>query len=178
MTCIAGVVARGRVYVGADSAGSAGVQLVVRKDAKVFRNGPFVLGFTSSFRMGQVLEHAFTPPPLPARRGALQRYMVVDFVDALRAALKSAGWARQESGQETGGTFLVGVRGRLFRVEGDYQVGEARDGFDAVGCGADIARGALFAARHLKPESRVRLALRAAERCNTDVRGPFRVVSG
>ncbi|WP_426730217.1 hypothetical protein [Myxococcus faecalis] len=178
MTCIAGVVARGRVYLGGDSAGVAGYELTVRADTKVFSTGPFLVGFTSSFRMGQVLRHAFSPPPLPKRPGALGRYMVVDFVDAVRAALKDKGWAAKQSEQELGGTFLVGVSGHLFRVESDYQVAESRDGFDAVGCGSEAARGALFAARHLKPEARVRMALRAAERFSAGVRGPFRVVSG
>ena len=119
MTCIAGVVHRGRVYIGGDSAGVGGYDLTVRRDVKVFRNGPFVLGFTSSFRMGQLLAHAFRPPPVPKKRGALERYMVVDFVDALRATLKERGWARKESEQEVGGHFLVGVTGRLFHVESD-----------------------------------------------------------
>ncbi|RKH05085.1 hypothetical protein [Corallococcus carmarthensis] len=178
MTCIAGVVHQGRVYVGGDSAGSNSWQLVVRKDAKVFRNGPYVLGFTTSFRMGQVLRHAFRPPPPPRRTSALERFMVVDFVDALRATLKDAGFAHQENGQERGGHFLVGVCGRLFTVEDDYQVGESRDSFAAVGCGADVARGALFATKGAKPVERVRTALRAAERFNNGVRGPFLVVPG
>ena len=88
--------------------------------------------------------------------------MVVDFVDALRATLKERGWARVVNNQEEGGHFLVGVSGLLFHVEGDFQVGEARDGFDAVGCGDEAARGALFATPHLKPEARVRMALSAA----------------
>lgn len=178
MTCIAGVVHRGRVYIGGDSAGVGGYEITVRRDVKVFRNGPFVLGFTSSFRMGQLLAHAFAPPPVPKKRGALERYMVVDFVDALRATLKERGWAQVVNSQEQGGHFLVGVSGRLFHVESDFQVGEARDGYDAVGCGGEAARGALFATAHLKPEARVRMALRAAERLNAGVRGPFRVVSG
>ncbi|CAM3463178.1 hypothetical protein G4177_06195 [Corallococcus sp. ZKHCc1 1396] len=177
MTCIAAVAHRGRVVIGGDSAGVGGYELSVRRDPKVFRNGPFVIGFTTSFRMGQLLEHAFTPPPVPTRRGALERYLVVDFVDALRGVLTERGWARKQNGQEEGGTFLVGVSGRLFRIDSDYQVGEARDGFDAVGCGSEAARGALFASSGLKPDARVRLALRAAERCNAGVRGPFLVIA-
>ncbi len=76
--------------------------------------------------------------------------MVVDFVDSLRATLKERGWARntQVNNQEEGGHFLVGFAGRLLHVEADFQVGEARDGFDAVGCGSEAARGALFATSH------------------------------
>jgi ATP-dependent protease HslVU (ClpYQ) peptidase subunit len=178
VTCVVGVVHKGQVYVGGDCAGSNGWQLVLRRDAKVFRNGAYVIGFTTSFRMGQVLRHAFKPPPPPRRRSALERFMAVDFVDALRATLKEAGWAHQENGAERGGCFLVGVSGRLFAVEDDYQVGEARDSFAAVGGGADVARGALFATQGQKPVARVRLALRAAERFNNGVRGPFLVVGG
>jgi len=45
-----------------------------------------------------------------------------------------------DKGQEAGGTFLVGYRGRLFRVDSDYQVGESVNNYCAVGCGADLVR--------------------------------------
>jgi len=177
MTCIEGVAHRGRVVLGGDSAGVGGYDLTVRADVKVFTNGPFIIGFTSSFRMGQLLQHSFKPPPVPKKPGSLGRYMVVDFIDAVRVTLKDKGWATKHNEQEAGGVFLVGVSGHLFRVDSDHQVGESRDGFDAVGCGSEAARGALFAARHLKPEARVRMALRAAERCCAGVRGPFLIRS-
>lgn len=178
MTIVVGVRWKGTVIIGADSAGTADYQLVVRQDRKVFEVGPYVLGFCGSFRMGQLLAHAFKPAPPPRRGRDLERFMVVDFVDGLRAALKTGGWARTTNGQEEGGIFLVGVRGRLFHVEADYQVGEPRDDYDAVGSGADVARGALFAGRSFKPMHRVRLALRAAERHNAGCRGPFHILTG
>jgi hypothetical protein len=51
MTCIVGLVDGGRVWLGGDSAGVSGWDLTVRADRKVFRNGPYVMGFTTSFRM-------------------------------------------------------------------------------------------------------------------------------
>ncbi|WP_245320978.1 hypothetical protein [Bradyrhizobium sp. NAS96.2] len=53
MTCIVGLVDKGQVFIGGDSAGvnAERLALVVRNDRKVFRNGDFVMGFTSSFRM-------------------------------------------------------------------------------------------------------------------------------
>lgn len=173
MTTIAGVAERGRVLIGADSAGVTDWSLTIRMDAKVFRSGPYLVGFTYSYRMGQLLRYVFKPPVPPKCPGRLMRFMAVEFVDALRVSFKAAGWSRMRDGQEEGGTFLVGVRGRLFRIEGDYQVGESRSGYDAVGCGGDVARGALFAARTTKPRARVLLALRAAEQHSCGVRGPF-----
>jgi hypothetical protein len=174
VTAIVGLVAAsGRVHLGGDSAGVSGLALRVRADAKVFRNGPFVFGFTTSFRMGQLLRHSLDPPRPPARR--LSRFMATTFVDAIRECLKGGGWAAKNSDREEGGTFLVGVAGRLFEIADDYQVGEHVDGYAAVGCGADAAYGALYATADLgmKPRRRLTVALSAAERFSAGVRGPY-----
>lgn len=172
MTCIVGLVENGKVYVGGDSAGVAGYSLTVRADRKVFRNGDFVMGFRSSFRMGQLLAQSFTPP----RRHHdvdVYKFMVTEFVNSVRDCLKTGGYASKKEEVESGGTFLVGYAGRLFKIEDDYQVGEPVDGFDACGCGDQIALGALFASPSLKPQARLQLSLDAAERFSAGVRGPF-----
>jgi hypothetical protein len=177
VTAVVGLTHDRRTYIGADSAGiDDGWALVVRADAKVFRNGPYLFGFTSSFRMGQLLRWSLSPP---APTGDLERFMATTFVDAIRACLRDGGWARKDNEQESGGTFLVGTGGRLFRIEGDYQVGEPVDGYDAVGCGGAIALGALHATAGLglPPKTRVGMALRAAERFSGGVRGPFLCLS-
>jgi hypothetical protein len=125
MTCIVGLVDGGRVFVGGDSAGVSGLSLQVRADEKVFRNGPFVMGFTSSFRVGQLLRYRLRPGAHPDGVCALE-FMATVFVDEVRRCLKEGGAAKKENEIEEGGTFLVGYRGRLFRVDDDYQVGEMR----------------------------------------------------
>jgi hypothetical protein len=52
VTAIVGLVHEGTVYIGGDSAGVSGYSMTVRADAKVFTVGPYLLGFTTSFRMG------------------------------------------------------------------------------------------------------------------------------
>lgn len=181
MTCVVGVVRDGTVWVGGDSAGVAGYSLVVRADEKVFVNGPFVMGFTSSFRMGQLLRYNLTAPPHPEGMDA-DRYMTTLFVDAVRATLKTGGYATVESGRESGGTFLVGYRGGLYQVDSDFQVARPYDLFAAVGCGADIALGYLCCAAATGPNPDLNAvvigALRAAQRYSAGVRGPFTVVKG
>lgn len=176
MTCIVGLVDGGTVHIGGDSAGISGWTLALRADPKVFRNGPFLIGFTSSFRMGQLLAHAFTPPPRAIDQD-IYAYMVTSFVSAVRDCLKAGGFAERHSEAEKGGDFLVGYRGRLFLVEADYQVGEEVGGMAACGCGREVALGALFAAASLPPRERIKIALEAAERFNAGVRGPFRIES-
>lgn len=176
MTCIVGLVSAGKVYIGADSAGVCGLALSVRADRKVFTNGEFVFGFTTSFRMGQLLQHVFVPPKLHPDDD-LSRFMVTQLVDGVRGCLKAGGFATTRDGGEVGGEFLVGVRGRLFRICSDYQVGEPGKPYDAVGCGESYALGALFANGHLEPEQRVSEALTCAEAFSAGVRGPFHIES-
>ena len=176
MTAIAAVVHDGRVYIGADSAGvDDTLALVVRADAKVFVNGPMVFGFCGSFRMGQLLRYAFTPPPM-TKRGDVDRYMVTRFIDAVRKCLKKGGFAKVDDKVEEGGNFLVGFRGRLFEIDSDFQVGEGLDPYRAVGIGRDVVLGALYATDGQRPEERIHMALAAAERFGAAVRGPFSVV--
>jgi ATP-dependent protease HslVU (ClpYQ) peptidase subunit len=177
MTAIVGLVQDGTVYIGGDSAGSDGWRLTVRADSKVFRNGRFLFGFTTSFRMGQLIRYGLKPPKLKgaAGGGRLDEFMATTFIDAIRDCLKAGGWAKKEHDREEGGTFLVGVAGQLFTVHEDYQVAKAADSFAAVGSGEEIALGALYATAHTKlsPRRRVNVALRAAERFSSGVRGPF-----
>ncbi|MFF2522251.1 hypothetical protein [Streptomyces liangshanensis] len=176
MTVIAGLVHNGRVHLAGDSAGVGGYSLTVRRDPKVFRNGPYAMGFTSSFRMGQLLQHALRPP---CPKGDLERFMVTTFIDTVRTCLKDGGWAQKESEQEQAGVFLVGVHGRLFTVDSDYQVGESADGYVAAGCGDDLALGALHATAGLglKPRARLNSALAAAEHHSAGVTGPYTFTS-
>lgn len=176
MTAIVGLVHNGEVHIGGDSAGVGGYRLTVRADMKVFRNGPYLFGFTTSFRMGQLIRWSLSAPEPD---GDLERFMCTTFIDAVRECLKAGGFAKKNLEQEEGGTFLVGVAGRLFTVHSDYQVGEAADGYAAVGCGDELALGALFATEQtqLSPQERLELALEAAERFSAGVRAPFAYMS-
>ena len=177
MTCIVGLVDNGKVYMGADSAGVAGYDLMLRADQKVFQNGDFLMGFTSSFRMGQLLRYKLNPPKLHSDDD-LYQYMVAQFAESVRTCLKEGGYTHNDNGKESGGTFLVGVKGRLFSIHDDFQVAEFQDSFCAVGGGADFALGVLYATagKDMAAEDRVKLALQAAEHFNAGVRGPFVVV--
>lgn len=170
MTCIVGLADNGKVYIGGDSAGVLDYAISVRADTKVFRNGPYLMGFTTSFRMGQLLHHTFKPP---TPKGNLERFMVRDFVPSVMECLTDGGWLTTKDGAREGGTFLVGVHGQLFCVESDFQVGRTVNGYQSVGCGSDIALGSLHTSIGAKPLTRVRAALHAAAHHSAGVTGPF-----
>jgi ATP-dependent protease HslVU (ClpYQ) peptidase subunit len=178
VTCIVGFTDGPNVVIGGDSAGIAGYDLSVRADQKVFRNGDFIMGFTSSFRMGQLLRYKFNPPKRYPEQD-VYAYMVTDFIDRVRSCFKDGGYATTKDSAEHGGTFLVGYAGRLFRVDSDYQVGENTVPYDACGCGEAYALGAINALhrydKDLAPKEYVLYGLSAAEDSSAGVRGPFHV---
>lgn len=178
MTCIVGLVDKGKVYIGADSAGvcSDSYDIVYRKDVKVFKNEEFLIGFTSSFRMGQLLRYKFNPTQRHSDEDVME-YLVTTFVDDLRYCFSESGYGKKESGTETGGSFLLGYEGRLFCIEDDYQIGEVFCDYEAIGCGASYAKGALFASEGAPADVRVNTALTAASYFSAGVAPPFTVES-
>lgn len=172
MTCIVGLVHRGTVTIGGDSASVQGWTSRITRLPKVFRLGPFLIGYTTSFRMGQLLQYGLT---VRARRPAEAEmdFMVTEFVERVRLLLKERGVAKVESNAESGGQFLVGYDGRLFSVQQDFQVNEMADGYDAVGSGAEYALGAMRALDRSPPAVRVRKALEVSAHFNMGVSAPF-----
>lgn len=175
MTCIVGYIDREnrRVIIGGDSAASGANNYFIRKDPKVFENGDFIIGGTTSFRMLQLLRFSFNPPAVTKD---IYEYMCTDFVSSVRQCFADNGFLRKGvAGDEEGGAFLVGYSDRLFKIEDDFQVGENALGFDAVGCGADFALGALSAMRSFDPSPKemVLRALESAESLSLGVNKPF-----
>ena len=177
MTAIVGLIDAGRVVMGADSLGSDGWHVMARGDAKLFRRGEYLIGFTSSFRMGQLIRYRADLPTPWEWEHDLLAFMSTRFVDAVRECLKEYGLAKIEHNVEQGGAFLVGFRGVLYQIESDYQVGVRSDGFDAVGSGEQAALGSLYTSAVLRggAEGRVRMALEAAAAMTAHVRGPFHI---
>ena len=178
MTCIVGIAQLGRVYIGGDSAGVSGLDLRIRRDEKVFVNGDFVFGCTTSFRMIQLLRYKLDPP-LRHPSMDVMAYMSTTFIDAVRQTLKDGGFAGKSNEVESGGTFLVGHAGRLFSIHSDYQVAENADRFDACGCGEAYALGSLFNTNFEQTISeRLFTALTCAAHFSAGVVGPFVFAEG
>lgn len=176
MTCIVGLIHDNVVYIGGDSASSSDNQVSVRKDSKVFKHGDAVIGFTTSWRMGQILRYEMSPFAISSGQDAHQE-LVRTYVPALRKVAKDAGCMQQHNSADYLGTFLIGVAGRLFYVDSDFQVGEPMTPYWAVGSGAAYALGALAATMQtsLDPHARIEHAIGAAEQFSPFVRKPINI---
>lgn len=172
MTCICGIEKNGVVWIGGDSAGTAGnMHQRVRGDKKVFIRGEFIIGFCGSFRMGQLLQNTLEVPAQAEGKNDYE-FLVSDFVAAVKQCLSVEKDAEMEP------NFLFGYRGKLYGVQGDYQVSIPDGGFDAMGSGGDVAMGALHANRSTRsPKKRITQALEASARNNAAVRPPWTILS-
>jgi ATP-dependent protease HslVU (ClpYQ) peptidase subunit len=173
MTCIVGLVDNGEVYIGGDSAAvyKETLSMTIRADEKVFKNGEYIIGCTTSFRMIDLLRYKLSLG-LKSYGVSDTRHMATAFIDAVRKCFNDNGFGTPSEG----GGFLVGYHGNLYSIAPDFQVGLASCGYDAVGCGADIALGAMFACKEKDPIKRINVALRAASTFSAGVRPPFHVV--
>lgn len=177
MTCIVGMTHNGKVWMGGDSAGTAGnMNQRIRADKKVFIKGEFIVGFCGSFRMGDLLKHSFSIPP-PEKGSDPDSFMVNQFVDALRTLLEEENSKAGLTGNDKlYPSILVGLRGRLYNIESDYQCGRPEEGYDAIGSGGSVAIGAMHGLRSVKsPRKRIEEALEAAAKNDAAVRPPFHI---
>lgn len=164
--------------MGGDSAAveEEGYELRVRADPKVFKVGPLVIGFAGSFRAGQLVRHELQAPA--HRRGVkVDQYIGSVLVGAMRRLFIEGGVGRKENNvEDSGASFLIGYRGRIFTLEADWNVGENVHPYDATGSGAAAALGALHVTKALAPRPRVLAALGAAQAFSAGVRAPFIII--
>lgn len=180
MTCIIAVKTRYGIVMGGDSMSSDGYsnQRVI-SFKKVFRKGDMLIGYTTSFRMGQLLEHDLIIPKHPKDKSDIA-YLVSDFIPAVRECLRDGGFAKVENNQEEGGQFLIVYHGEIYEVNSDFQVNCFANDFDVIGCGYQYALGALEIIWHLgypiardKTEEWLHRIFRVCEHFSDGVIGPY-----
>lgn len=181
MTCIVSIVDKdNNIHVGSDSLASDDHSQTIMTAAKIFMCGEMVVGFAGSFRAAQVFQHAMTLP----ERGELaedMEYLTTSFISALREAFMMAGLLPMEGiGEEAfEGEFLLGYRGKIYRMQEDFSILHAVDDFLSIGSGGEAASAVLFATKKLEmtPHERMLLSLEATSYQITSVKPPYHFFS-
>jgi len=186
MTCVAAVAFDGAVWMGADACSSTEKDEAryVAMNPKIYKKGEFIFGCAGSWRLIDLMGYRFEPPRIHPDDD-IDRYMRVDFIDALRECFSEAGLTETENGVESfEGSFLVGYKDRIFEVQNDFSVLSCPDWGYAIGSGEEVAMGSLFTTknfqfkrRNAKPQKRVQAALEAAAEIIAAVRGPFTILT-
>lgn len=182
MTCIVGYIDKQNkeVWMGGDSAGVGGLDIRSRKDVKVFYKDNMLIGYTSSFRMGQLLRFKLKIPILKKGKDVYE-YMCSDFIDAVRKCLIKNGYGKKADNVEEIGVFLVAFKGRLFKIEDDLQVEELNYPYNACGCGEPYALASIrtldyFTDKESNGEKFINIALQTAQEFSAGVRQPFTIL--
>lgn len=180
MTCIVAIQHDGYVWMGGDAAASRDNDVVCRSNPKVFWNNDILIGYSGSFRIGQLLQYAFRPPCQSAGQSDIE-FLVVDFVDELRQLMRERGTLmKEEEGEAHDSEFLIGYRGKVYVIEPDFNVGCLLTSYVSCGSGANYAMGALYALdknEEMSPQEKIKIALSAATEYCTGVRPPFTILS-
>jgi ATP-dependent protease HslVU (ClpYQ) peptidase subunit len=163
----------GKIYMGADSAGVADCDVRIRSDEKLFLNKNMLIGYTGSYRTGQLLRFSLKIPTQSNKND--YEYMCTSFIDSVSKILEEKKCATIENNEIRTDEFLVGYKGKLYRVENDLQVGIKLANYDACGSGENYALGSLYAMAEydFTPEERVLKALETAHEFSCGVRPPF-----
>ena len=180
MTCVVGYKSKdGKLYFGGDRIAVSGYHVDFRSRPKIFKNNGILLGYTTSFRMGDILEYVFNPPVYNKSIASNEfEYMIQHFIPELIKCFGENNWLEKKNEVVIGGTFLVGVNDKLFYVDSDFQVGESADNYYSIGAGRDIANGAMYALRDEDDaERKLTIAIEAATRHSTVVGGGIDIIS-
>lgn len=134
MTCIVAVKIKNEIAIGGDTLGSNGFNKTHYTNKKVFSNGEFTIGYTTSFIMGQVLEHLWRPPAR-MEGTSTQEYLIVDVIPSIRQCFSNNGINEHKDGLNEGGSFILVFEGDIYEVQPDYSIMKSEQDFVSVGSG-------------------------------------------
>lgn len=165
MTTIVGLQHEGKVWIGADGRLSS-MDGIAQESShpKLFSMGDVMLvACAGSLRVAQILQYTLELPFPTQDPKQDMAYMVTEFAETLRRTVQDMGAGRQTEGMATMEFYaLIGFRGKLYKLDADYNVHCAP--YMAAGAGEAIALGALYVATKTldDPKKIVQMALQAA----------------
>lgn len=167
---------KGGVIFGADRGQFDGDSVEAGLEPKITRHDKLLMVAAGSSRFSNIVRYLFRPPP----RGTYTNdmlYMVSVFTEELRRVCNGVGFTQIENGREGHDSILlVGLRGRLYEIGGEWAVTRRSDQYAAIGSASAVALGALHMALHMggtPGEPMVLGALETTEHLHSAVRGPF-----
>lgn len=173
MTCIIAYTDGKQSFIAGDKLGSNGFTKSIQTEPKVFEKEfikidetglnrtkeVMAMGYTSSFRMGQLLTYNLE---LPEQKGnqSFSQYLVLEVIPRIRSLFKEEWGARDTSQDVGGGQFIILHNHTIYEVQGDFSVLQPKTQITAVGSGTYHAIAAMQAFIEVQSESKIPLVER------------------
>lgn len=141
MTCIVALECSDGGVIGGDFCGSNGYTYSTMVPPKVFEHSGMMFGYTSTFRFGQLLEHALDNKSIvpPHKSEDTYRWLVTDFVPKLKAILKN-----EEYNMASGCNAALLVNGQAWELQDELSVLRNDAGLVTVGSGTYHAQSSVL----------------------------------
>jgi ATP-dependent protease HslVU (ClpYQ) peptidase subunit len=144
VTAIVGIAHGGTVWLGGDSLSSAGGDLELVGDPKVFRVGPAIFGVAGSCRIYDVLRHGLEWPKPTRKIPDARDFLVRRVVPRIQQLIHDTrAGSNKDSQAMFEGMVLVGYLGKLYVLQNDFSIFSPASGYTATGSGGPHALGAL-----------------------------------
>lgn len=180
MTIIVGLECDDCTYIGGDAGATDPESLdsVIVADSKVFFKDNILFGFSSSFRVGQLLKYSIKLPC--NKKMSEMEYLVTVVADRIKNICTKKGIIGKTDDQEDfiDSNVLCAINGKLFQIESSLAIIKSKFPYAAIGSGAPYAVGALYALQDspIPPEEKIRIALDTACMHNAACRGPYTIL--
>ena len=170
MTCIIAHTNGTSSFIAGDKLGSNGFTKAVQTEPKVFEKEfiklnedgltrtkeVMALGYTTSFRMGQLLNYNLTLPEQVAGE-TFSQYLVLKVIPIVRQMFKDEWGARDASQDVGGGQFIILHNHTIYEVQEDFSVLQPKTQITAVGSGTYHAIASMSAYIEVQEETNVQL---------------------
>lgn len=173
MTCIVGVEINNKTYMGSDSSAVTDTNKWAVDEPKLFIRDGLLFGYAGCFRMANLIQYQLK---VPKHRKSMtdKEYLNVPLIEELRRVFRANDYTYDQTSNES--SLLIGYRGKLYTLENGYILTRTMGKYAAIGTGAAVALGSLYATKELgglKPEQRLQLALRAAVEHSRGICAPY-----
>ena len=181
MTCIIGCRTDQKIYIAGDSAGADDSGFgVSRGDTKVYKkqtnNGGLILGFSHSFRYGQLLKFKWDVPKYDESLD-FEEYLHTDFIDSIYELMNENYLDDKNPSNKDLGVTIIGFKNQMFTLGEDLQIEKINKQFSdflCIGCGSEIAYGAMEGLSKLEPKERMMRSLQIVSKYySSSVRPPY-----
>lgn len=178
MTCIVGIEHNGKVIMAADSLAANAYSKCVLAEQKIFKVGKFLIGCAGSGRAAQVIKYSLKVANKKSNQTELE-YMCKNFAEAARKVIYEGGViASKDEADLVDSVILIGYMGKLYVMEGDFQILQIETSFAAIGSGENVALGAMYALQGapIEPKKKLSIAIQAASYFVPSVGGPIHIL--